>query len=339
MQRRCQVKSYRCGSDLDHLHVQELAGFGRFPQLDQMLPRTMTIHGDAFIIGVISVINWYYLDNGLRSVTILSDIGVVVDRPIPEHGPAYRCVRYAFGDTGEIHWSVFPGPDRCIWHVTERGWELYGQMAVFVGDTAGIFRHAFVQAVIIGESLIDREGPNGLTGYVVYIVLHDDSVILRLSAHHVWLVNSVLPKGHLGRWSAEGFAFNIYVFALHYGLIQEVHNFWFDDYIYQDVGSGETGGIPCGALILARVVAIHVCDSEHTCDRIDTEAIGDRQILVSESFDPLERWWRLATSLALNVRVFAFDDIYWTQDLFDHGSYVYLRQELTKKTVNIKLAN
>lgn len=197
-------------------------------------------------------------------------------------------------------------------------------MAVFVGDTAGIFRHAFVQAVVIGESLIDRQDPHGLTGQVVWIILQDDPVILWLSAHHVWLVNSELPEGHVGRWSAESSAFNIYVFALHYGLIQEVHNFWLDDYIHHDVGGGETGGVRCGALIFARVVAIHVCDSEHTCDRIDAEAIGDRQVLVSERFDPCEHWWRLATSLALNVRVFTFDDVYWTQDLFDHGSYVYL---------------
>lgn len=127
MQRRCQVESYRCGSDLDHLHVQELAGFGRFPQLDQMLPRTMKIRGDAFIIGVISPINWCYLKNGLRSEIKIGehDVSVGVDRPIP-YGPTYRRVRYALGDTGEIHRPRFPGPDRGIGHVTEGGRELYG---------------------------------------------------------------------------------------------------------------------------------------------------------------------------------------------------------------------
>lgn len=334
MQRRYQIESYRRGGKLGHLDVQEVAGFARFSQLDQMLPRAVGIRGDAFISGVISPVDRYYPENGLRSVPNLVDHRVEVDPLVPAYGPAYRRVRYALGDAGEIHRFLLPGPDRDVRHVAEGGWEFDGQVAVLVSDTAGVLRHAFVQAVVVGEGVDDRQGANGLAGHVVRIVLQDDPVVLRLSAHHVRLVGGELPESHLGRRSAEGLALNIHVFALHHGLVQEFHDFRLDDYVHLDVGGGEAGGVRCGALILTGVFAVHVGDGEHTGDRIDAEAIGDRQILLSERFDPCERWWRLAASLALDVRVFAFDNVYWTQDLLDHGSYMYLRR-INEKIIHI----
>lgn len=331
MQRRYQIESYRRGGNLGHLDIQELAGFARLSQLDQMLPRAVGIHGDAFITGVISPVNRYYLENGLRPVTELLDHGVVVNPLISARSPAYRRVRYALGDAGEIHRFLLPGPGRDVRHVAEGRRELHGQMAVLVGDAAGVFRHAFVQAVVVGEGIDDREGANGLAGHVVRVVLHDDPVVLRLGAHHVRLVSGELSEGHLGGWSAEGLALNIHVFTLHHGLVQELHDFRLDDHVHLDVGGGEAGGVRCGALILARVLAVHVRDGEHTCDRIDAEAIGDRQILLSERLNPGEHWWRLAAGLALDVRVFTFDNIYWTQDLLDRGSYMYLVKNQRRK--------
>lgn len=343
MQRRYQIESYRCGGNLGHLDVQELAGFARFPQLDQMLPRAVSIRGDAFVTGVISPVNRYYLEDGLRSVTNLLDHGVEVEPLVPARSPAYRRVWYTLSDAGEIHWSLFPGPYRDVRHIAEGGRELHGQVAVLVGDTAGVFRHAFVQAVVIGESVDDRQGADGLTSHVVRVILQDNPIILRLSAHHVRLVSGELPESHLGRRPAESLALNVHVLTLHHGLVQELHNFRLDDYVHLNVGSGETGGVRCGALILTGVLTVHVRDGENTSDRIDAEAIGDRQILLSERFDPCEHWWRFAASFALDVRIFTFDNIYGTQNLFDRRSYMYLirvnKKNYSYKRVIRKLKN
>jgi len=217
---RCQIESYRRGGHLGHLDVQESAGSRRFSQLDQMLPRAVSIHGDAFVISVISPILRDYSEDGNRSVTNLLDRHVTLIWPFRSgESPAYCRIRYALGNTGKIDWSLFPRPDCFVQHIVERGRGFHGQMAVLVGDAAFIFRHAFVQAIVISENINDRESANGLTGYVIHIVLHDDSVVSRLSAHHVWLVDGELPEGHLGWWSAKGLAVDIHVFAFYHGFV------------------------------------------------------------------------------------------------------------------------
>lgn len=287
-----------------------------------MFSRAVDIRGDALVVGVVPPIGRPYLKNGGRSVANHLDRDIVFDSPVTVHGPAYRRVRYALGDTSEVHRPLFPRVYRNVRHVAEGGRELDCQMAVLVGDAAGVLRHAFVQTVVVGESAMDRQDADRLAGHVVRSVRHDYSIILRLSAHQVLLIEFL--EGHLGRRPAEGLAHNLLVLALHHGLVQELHDLRFNDYVHLDVGGDCAGKICRGALVFARILAVHIGDSEHTRDRIDAKAIGNGEILLSEGLDPCERWRRFASGLALDICILALSDIYRARNLLDRWSCVYL---------------
>jgi len=318
-----QIESHRRGSELVHFGAQEFIGPLRLLQLDYVFSRPMRIRGDAFVSGIIPVIDRLYLENGDRSVANHPDRDVAFDSFVVPL-PVYRRVRYAFGDAAKIHRPLLPRIDRDVWHVTEGRRELDCQVTVLVSDAADVFGHALVKTIVLGEGVVDRQDADRLAGHVVRLVRHDEPVVLRLSAHHVLPVGRELPEDHLGRWPAEGLAHDLRIVVLHHGLVHELHNLGLDDYVHLNVGGGYAGGVCRDALVLARVLAVHVGDGEHTRDRIDPKAIGDGEILLSEGLDPCEHWRRLADSFALDVCILAFDDLYWARDLFDRWSCVHL---------------
>lgn len=324
MRRWYQIESYRRGSELDHFGAQEFSGLRRLLQLDYVLSRAVRIRGDALVVSIVPPIDRLYLENGDRSVANHLGPDEVFDSLIAVYRPAYRRIRNALGDAGKIHRTLLPRPDRDVWHVAEGRRELDCQVTVLVSDAAGVFGYALVQTVVAGEGAMDRQDADGLAGHVVRLVHHDESIVLRLNAHHVLPVGRELPEDHLGWRSAEGLAHDLRVLALHHRLVHELHDLGLDDYVDLDVGGGYAGGVLRGALILARVLAVHVGDGQHARDRIDPEAIGDGEILLGEGLDPRERWRRLAVGFALDVCILALDYVHRAGDLLDRRSCVYL---------------
>lgn len=283
----------------------------------------MGIRGDALVSIIVPIFDRRYLDSGDRSVANHPHRDVAFDILFFQ-GPAYRRVRYAFSDAGKIHRPLVPRINRDVWHVTERRWKLDCQVTVLVSDAAGVLGHALVQTVVTGEGTMDRQRADRLARHIVRLVRHDESIVLRLNAHHVLLVGRELPEDHHGRRSAECLAHDIHVLALYRGLVHELHDLGLDDYVHLDVGGGCASGVCRDALVLARVLAIHIGNGEHTRDRIDSKAIGNGEILLGEGLDPREYWRRLADGFALDVCILALDDVYRVRDLLDRRSCVYL---------------
>lgn len=319
------IESNRGRGDFRHLRLQHLSRLRGLPQLDVPLPRPVRVRRDALVSGVIPLVQGD--DGEYRSwpVTNLRDHLVIVDLLIAVDGPTYGGVRYALGYAADVHGFLVPRPDACVRHRGERWWKLDGQMADSTRVTTGVLRDTLVQSIVRSEGLGDGQRADGLA--VIATVLKDDPVVVQLGTLNVRLLCGQLPESDLGRRPAERLAHQRGLFVLDHCAVQELDDLRLHDHVHHDVGVRRPGQIRSRALVLSRIVPVHVGDREHTRVRIDRETIHVRQILVGQRFNPGEFWGRLASGLALYTRVLSFDHVYGVGHLAHRRSYVDLLNE------------